>query len=56
MEKRADINFTITNEQIGQFKMHLQDIENWKGQAYQQDDEVATVALIKLNLVEIQKK
>lgn len=33
-------NFTISVEQIDDFKKQLKAIENWKGDAYQQNDEV----------------
>jgi len=39
MEKKSE-EFKITREQMLELKKSLQRIENWKGDAYQQDDEV----------------
>jgi len=36
----AKMKFTINGDHINQFKKSLQEIERWKGDAYQQDDEV----------------
>lgn len=40
MEKDMKKKYEITPEQLKRFKTNLDDIERWRGEAYQNDDEV----------------